>query len=116
MRSYQFIILLGAAFGILFNGIALTLLIINNQLDDPLYAYQTYVLSILLTVYITNIAVAFILRNTKNVGIISIVSSIIIAIFFIPIPPGLPVAAVLMIGGILAIIRKPRKDDSTISK
>lgn len=109
MKSYQFIIFLGASFGILFSGITLVSLLTGNQINGSAINTRIYILSILLAIYVINIIVAFVLGKAKFVGVVSIVSSVAIIILFIPTTPsGLPVAAVLMTGGILAIVRKPR--------
>lgn len=108
MKTYQFIILLGTAFGILFNGLALVIYI-SEPRNSETYPSQLYILLGLLGIYAVNIAAVFIIGNSKVVGIISIISAVTIIVFLFPMPPGIPSGVVLLIGGILAIIRKPSR-------
>ena len=108
MKTYQFIILLGTAFGILFNGLAL-IIYLSEPANSEIYHSQLYILLGLLVIYAVNIATVFLIGNSKIVGIISIISSISIILFFAPMPPGISSGVILLIGGILAIIRKPNR-------
>lgn len=107
MKTYQFIILIGSVFGILLNGLSLTFLM-DIQLNSTFVPiFQIYLIVTLITIYLANILIAFTIDKSKIVGAISIVSAIAIAVLLIPIPSGPIMSALLLIGGILAIIRKP---------
>ncbi len=108
MKTYQFIILLGTAFGILFNGLALVVYLAEPA-NREAYPSQLYILLGLLGIYAANIVSVFLIPSSKVVGIISIISATIIILFLIPMPPGISSGVVLLIGGILAIIRKPSR-------
>lgn len=113
MKSYQFVILFGSSIGILFNGIIL-LFLQGSQTVSLLNLPLVYLAFILLIIYFINIIIALFLLNSKIVGIFSISSAVLISMLQVPALPGLSVVALLIAGGILALIRK--SNNSGISR
>jgi hypothetical protein len=111
MRSYQIIILIGSILGLLIIiGVSTTLGMVSSMFGVPMdqdteYVYGMVAIGFIL--YIVNLIIAFIVKNSKAVGVVSIVSSVVIllanGIF------GLVGFALLLAGGIVAIAFKNKQ-------
>lgn len=108
MKAYQFVILFGSSIGILFNGISI-LFLQGSQTVSLLNLPLVYLAFILLIIYFINIIIALFLLNSKIVGVVSISSAVLISMLLVPALPGLSVVALLIAGGILALIRKSNR-------
>jgi hypothetical protein len=111
MRSYQIIILIGTILGIF--------IVIDSSMFLGIVPYMVNDLSlekqnisfygkidIALILYIIILIIAFAVQNSKPVGIISIIFSTII--LFVTNSWGLVVSALLLAGGIVALIYKTK--------
>ena len=111
MRSYQIIILIGSILGLLIIiGVSTTLGMVSSMFGVPMdqdteYVYGMVAIGFIL--YIVNLIIAFIVKNSKAVGVVSIISSVVIllanGIF------GLVGFALLLAGGIVAIAFKNKQ-------
>ena len=111
MRSYQIIILIGTILGIfilidssMFLGIV-PYMVNDMSLEKQNISFYRKI-DIALILYIIILIIAFAVQNSKAVGIISIIFSIII--LFVTNIWGLVVSALLLAGGIVAIIYKTK--------
>jgi hypothetical protein len=111
MRSYQIIIIIGTILEILIvidSSMSLGIMpyIVNDiSLEDQnISLYEKIDIAFIL--YIIILIIAFAVKNTKVVGIISIIFSIII--LFVTNIWGLVVSALLLVGGVVALVYKTK--------
>lgn len=111
MLSYQVIILIGSIIGILVTiGAAFTMGFLSHMANesspnnDTMYMYSMSALSFVL--YLVILVIAFAVKHTKIVGIISIIFSVII--FFAMGGFGIVGFGLLLAGGIVAIAYKDK--------
>lgn len=111
MRSYQIIILIGSILGLLIIiGVSTTMGMISSMFDLDNEEQNTYIYGLAalgFILYIVNLIIAFTVKNSKAVGIISIISSVVVLIangLF-----GLVGFALLLAGGIVAIAYKNKQ-------
>jgi hypothetical protein len=111
VRSYQIIILVGSILGLLIIiGVSTTMGMISSMVGLPMNEDTTYVYGLVaigFILYIVNLIIAFTVKNSKAVGIISIISSVVVLIangVF-----GLVGFALLLAGGIVAIAYKSKQ-------
>ena len=120
MRSYQIIILIGTILGILIViGSSMFLGMVSHMANDMSLEEQNVFfygkMGIAFILYLIILIIAFTVKNSKAVGIISIIFSIII-LFVITNYWGLVGSALLLAGGIVALIYKnkpPRYNPDT---
>ena len=119
MRSYQIIIIIGMILGILIEiGSFMFLGMASHMANDMSLEEQNVFfygkMGIVFILYIIILIIAFTVKNSKAVGIISIIFSIII--LFVTNAWELVVSALLLAGGIVALIYKnkpPRYNPDT---
>lgn len=119
MRSYQIIILIGTILGILIViGSSMFLGMVSHMTNDMSLEEQNVFfygkMGIAFILYIIILIIAFTVKNSKAVSIISIIFSIII--LFVTNDWGLVGSALLLAGGIVALVYKnkpPRYNPDT---
>lgn len=119
MRSYQIIILIGTILGILIViGSSMFLGMVSYMANDMSLEEQNVYfygkIGIAFILYIIILIIAFALKNSKAVGIVSIIFSVII--LFATNAWGLVGSALLLAGGIVALVYKnkpPRYNPDT---
>lgn len=119
MRSYQIIILIGTILGILIViGSSMFLGMVSYMANDMSLEEQNVYfygkIGIAFILYIIILIIAFAIKNSKAVGIVSIIFSVII--LFATNAWGLVGSALLLAGGIVALVYKnkpPRYNPDT---